>query len=225
MQELVNVLPLKVTGHGFINYSYILLNHSDKTTAIIDPAWNLSKIDSALKDSSGGLDFILLTHAHYDHVNLVEALVKKYQSKVYISEKEADFYNYLCPNLVTFRHNEVIPLGSSPIKALVTPGHTAGGSCFLVEKNLFTGDTLFIEGCGMCNCPGGSAEAMYQSLQMLQKQIPVTTLVYPGHSYGKSPGNSFQNVLNNNIYFQFDNQADFTAFRMRENQRNLLNFK
>jgi glyoxylase-like metal-dependent hydrolase (beta-lactamase superfamily II) len=98
---------------------------------------------------------------------------------------------------------------------MLTPGHTAGGVCYLIENNLFSGDTLFAEGCGYCSGRGADPRAMFHSLQLLKRTIAPQTLVFPGHSYGQLPGQTFGSLLKNNIYLAFDDERKFVQFRMR----------
>jgi hydroxyacylglutathione hydrolase len=104
------------------------------------------------------------------------------------------------------------------IRPLSTPGHTPGCICYLIGDNLFTGDVLFYEGCGMC--PDiQSAHAMFWSLQYLKGLLDPRTRVFPGHSYGMPPGQQFAQLLRDNLYLQFSNPESFAAFRLRKLQR------
>jgi hydroxyacylglutathione hydrolase len=98
--------------------------------------------------------------------------------------------------------------------------------CYLVGNNLFTGDVLFAEGCGACpNEP--AAHAMYESLDFLKRYLKPNTKIYPGHSYGKMPGQFFSNVLHDNLYLQFKDKNTFTSFRLRkgQNRAKMFDFK
>jgi len=88
----------------------------------------------------------------------------------------------------------------------------------------FCGDTLFIEGCGLCSGKGADPNNMFDTLQKLKAKISPQTRIYPGHCYGKPVGQSFKYVLENNIYLQFDGREKFVAFRMRPHQSNLFKF-
>ena len=139
-------------------------------------------------------------------------------------EKEINYYRFRCNNLQSIGHLNKIKFGNTTITSLFTPGHTAGGTCFLLKGSLFTGDTIFTEGCGICYGKGSSPKAMFRSLQMIKSIISKDVRVYPAHSFGKAPGQSFGQLLKENIYLQFDNEEDFVSFRMRKNQRGFLNF-
>ncbi len=93
-----------------------------------------------------------------------------------------------------------IPLGRKYVQCILTPGHTAGSVCYLFQKWLFTGDTLFTEGCGWCRSLGGDAEAIFESVQRLKRLIDNNVKIYPAHSYGQEVGKTMEFLLMNNIY-------------------------
>ena len=68
-----------------------------------------------------------------------------------------------------------------------TPGHTPGSQCFLVDGKLVAGDTLFLDGCGRTDLPGGDPDAMYESLTQRLAMVPDDTVLYPGHLYSPEP--------------------------------------
>ncbi|WP_207642628.1 MBL fold metallo-hydrolase [Ruminiclostridium josui] len=116
-------------------------------------------------------------------------------------------------------------MGETSIKNIHTPGHTFGSTCYLVDGNLFTGDFIFIEGCGICTSNGASAREMYTSIQKIKSNISLETRIFPGHSYGKPPGYPLKYLFENNIYFQIDDVDKFIAFRQRKGQKGIFNFK
>ncbi|PGD97843.1 MBL fold metallo-hydrolase [Bacillus wiedmannii] len=225
MLKTYEVIPLKVNKLNFINYSYLIIDKDTKYATIIDPAWDFKKIISTIENLDIILINILLTHSHFDHVNMVEPLLEKFNCQVYMSKKEIEFYHFNCKNLNELNHFDVIKVGSTEIQCLLTPGHTAGSACFLLEDSIFTGDTVFIEGCGICSGIGGSAEDMFESLKHIQRIVSPHVSVFPGHSYGKEPGYSLDYVKKQNIYFHLDKRESFVKFRMRKNQTSLFNFK
>jgi hydroxyacylglutathione hydrolase len=103
------------------------------------------------------------------------------------------------------------------IEPILTPGHTPGCTCYLIGNNLFSGDVLFAEGCGMC--PDiQAAHAMFASLERLKAWLKPDTRVFPGHSYGMPPGQPLSRLLRDNMYLQFSNRDAFAAFRLRSGQ-------
>jgi len=225
MNTLYDLYMLRLCVYNFINYSYIVVDKLRKDALVVDPAWEIDKIVNILKENDANLTSILLTHSHYDHTNLVDPLVKRFGVNVYISKKEMEFYGFRCRNLVPIEDNDKIKIGDSVITCIHTPGHTAGGMCYLLSDSLFTGDTVFIEGCGGCYGEGSDPEKLYDSIQRIKREVSMSVYVYPGHSYGKSPGYSLKSIINDNIYFQFDQKNMFVDFRMRKNQKNIFSFR
>lgn len=203
------------------NYSYMIVDNGRKKAAVIDPAWDINKILMLIDNLQLELSAVLLTHHHFDHVNLTKTLVDKFNADVYIHQKEIDLYKFKVRNMIALKDSEMIRLGDTFINCIHTPGHTCGGICYHIPGFIFTGDTVFIEGCGICS--DNSVYDMYSSIQKIKNKIVPETVVCPGHSYGKEPGVALSYLLENNIYFQLD-ARHFVKFRMRENQKSLLNF-
>lgn len=207
------------------NYSYVLYDRQYRRAAIIDPAWDIDAFANIVEDLQLHVTAVLLTHSHQDHVNLVEELVRRYHPVVYMSEREIRYYDYHCPNLRPLLDGEEILLGGGVISCMSTPGHSYGSMCYLTERHLFSGDTIFIEGCGMCSSRGADPYAMFESIQAIKQRVPAHLAVYPGHSFGKEPGYTLEYLEKNNIYFQFDEKQVFVRFRMRKNQPNWFAFQ
>jgi glyoxylase-like metal-dependent hydrolase (beta-lactamase superfamily II) len=90
-------------------------------------------------------------------------------------------------SLVEHDAGDVIEVGDIAVTCLHTPGHTPGSQCFLVHGRLVAGDTLFLEGCGRTDLPGGDPEQMYDSLMHRLAALPDETVLYPGHLYSADP--------------------------------------
>lgn len=222
MEQSYDVHLLQVGAERFRNYNYIITDKYSNEAVIIDPAWDLNLILGQIRRLNVNPTSILLTHSHDDHVNLVRPLLEYFDAKVYMSAAEIDYYSFDTENLVPFQDMDEIRLGRTLITCLVTPGHTAGGACFLLAGHLFSGDTLFTEGCGICNAPGGSADEMFNSIQRIKHIVPPHVCVYPGHSYGEAPGYTLGYLLQSNIYLLIDDKEVFINFRMRKNQQHIL---
>jgi hydroxyacylglutathione hydrolase len=225
MDRTYDQYQIKVGSKTILNFNYIIVDKNSGLAAIVDPAWERERITNTFSALDAKPDKILLTHAHHDHVNLVPWLVEACGSQVYMSAKEIAFYGFKCKNLYALEDGEQLTCGQTQITGLLTPGHTAGSMCYLLSESLFTGDTLFIEGCGMCNTFGGSPEQMFASIQQLKKTIEPQVRIYPGHSFGKDPGYTMGDLLQQNVYLQIENKEHFIQFRMRENQQHLFDFK
>ena len=207
------------------NYVYFIVDENTQKTALVDPVWNIKKILTILEQKNLDLSCILITHTHPDHTQLADVLARETGCTVHMSRIEADYYGFECINLTPLQNGEEILSGETTIKPILTPGHTRGSFCYIAGNNIFTGDTLFIEGCGLCWGKGADPSEMYNSLQMLKKTIPPDMKVYPAHCYGEKPGMVFKQVLQYNIYLDFKKKEDFIKYRMRKNQKLLFSFK
>ncbi len=219
------VCPIKVSTVFFKNNCYLLIDENTKEAIAIDPVWDLKKVENQLNSYQAKLISIFLTHSHPDHTHLADKLAKKHYCQVFMSRNEAEFYHFNCQNLELFSSEDTLKSGHFSIIPIITPGHTKGSTCFLIENNLFTGDTLFIEGCGMCVDAGSDIVDLYKSINRLKETIRPDTRVFPGHCYGILPGKPFSFLLENNIYLQLNDYKQFVTLRMRKNQDKLFAFK
>ncbi|QHI36090.1 putative polyketide biosynthesis zinc-dependent hydrolase BaeB [Kordia antarctica] len=210
------VVVLKVSNMFMINYNYLIIDHINSESILLDPAWEMDKIELALEASRTTLKGILLTHSHFDHLHLARPLAEKYDCPIWMSREEITISKYSAPQLQGIG-TKPFWVGSLKIKPLFTPGHTLGSMCYLIGNNLFSGDTLFYEGCGLC--PDiESAYDMFDSLKQITNTVKPTTRIFPGHKYVKDPGQVFSSVYQNNIYLQFNNKHDFASYRLRKGQ-------
>jgi hydroxyacylglutathione hydrolase len=221
---MIKVIICNVEKYVFFkNFTYIIFDDENKYGLIIDPAWNFNIIRDKIEENKIILKGILITHNHIDHVNLAGELSEKYQCNVYMGQ--LGFFNINRIHLRIIESEESFFIKNIKIYPFFTPGHSPESICYLIYNNLFTGDTLFIEGCGMCFDDKSSPSLLYHSLQRLKRLIPPDTKIYPGHSYGELPGQEMSYLLKNNIYLNFKDEEDFIKFRMRKGQKNLFNFK
>jgi hydroxyacylglutathione hydrolase len=225
----LTVIPLKMIHQLpqilMKNFTYLVFDPLRREALIIDPTWEMEKIEQALADNQLTLKSILVTHGHQDHVNLVKPLVEKYGCEVWMSAADVAHFCFECPNLNTIADETPFQAAGLSVTPLLTPGHTMGCVCYLIDGNLFTGDTLFIEGCGMCFGKGSDPKLLYKSLQRLKNTLGDDTKIFPAHSYGMLPGKDFSFVRQNNVYLIFDEEAPFIAYRMREGQTRLFDFQ
>ena len=104
----------------------------------------------------------------------------------------------------------MVQVGDIPVRLLHTPGHTPGSQCFLVgEKNLVSGDTLFVQGCGRVDLPGGDSDEMFRTLTQRLSKLPDDVVLMPGHNYGGEPTASLGEVRRGNPYLHLRSQDDW----------------
>ena len=100
------------------------------------------------------------------------------------------------------RSGDTVMVGEIPITLIHTPGHTPGSQCFLVDGKLVAGDTLFLDGCGRTDLPGGDPEQMYLSLTQRLAQVPDDAVLYPGHLYSEKPSATMAETRTRNVVFR-----------------------
>jgi len=179
------------------NFSYIIACPESKELAIVDASIPWPEVESALERAYRlgyhKLTQILLTHAHHDHILSLRDIKQHTDAKIYAHINEADSIKKNTDLNIDYAFREPeenIYLGQQKILALHTPGHKPGCVCYIWQEKIFTGDTLFVEGCGRCDLPGGDIDLQIQSLQKLS-QLPEDLEVRPGHDYGSIP---FSNI-------------------------------
>ena len=163
------------------NYSYLIKDDQTNTVAIIDPS-EFGPCDEKIDEKYKKLDFILVTHHHFDHVGGNTELKKKYSSKILGFEKDEK----RIPGIdILLKDDQNFKIGNLEFKTLFVPGHTSGHIAFYFEKEkiVFTGDTLFSLGCGRVF--EGTCQQMFGSLNKI-KSLPEDTKIYCGHEYTKS---------------------------------------
>lgn len=203
------------------NFVYLIGDRAAGECVVVDPAWETSKILKQAEKDGMKITGVLATHSHYDHVNGVEAVLKATDARVYVNKEEAAFLrfsradstgifiNISAPNLVPVSGGDKIKVGKIEIQFIHTPGHTPGSQCFLVNRNLVSGDTLFIGYCGRCDLPGGDPDKMYESLTQKLAKLEDDIMLYPGHNYSQTPVNRLGDEKRTNPYLGAHNAQEF----------------
>ena len=165
---------------------YIL--EDEKKIAVIDPGDEAERILEVLEETEGTVEYILLTHGHYDHTTAVPELHRALpEAKIYIHQADANGAgSRLFPlagqvdGLLLYDEGDALPLGSLTIEVLHTPGHSKGSVTLRAGDVLFTGDTLFAGSMGRTDLSGGDEEEIMASLKRLGK-LEGDFTVCPGH--------------------------------------------
>jgi len=225
----VTVTPIKMVRqlpHMVIrNYTYLVYGATTHEALVIDPTWEMQKLELELAARQLNLKAILITHGHQDHIDLVHPLVERYGCEVWMTETDIQAFSFSCDNLHPITTEAPFFAAGALVKPWLTPGHTLGCVCYMIDDNFFTGDTLFIEGCGMCFGKGSDPRLLFRSLQRMKVNLPLATKIFPAHSYGLLPGKEFSFVMQNNVYLNFVTEDAFVTYRMRKNQTRLFDFK
>lgn len=196
------------------NFIYLVHDHATDRAAVVDPAWDVPAVLALAEKQGMKITDILLTHSHNDHINGISEVLDRYDAQLHLMKEEAQFWEG-CIDMPTQHHGgDTIMLGDTPIKALLTPGHTPGSACYHVGNDVLTGDTLFVFGCGRCDMRGGDPEQMYKTLNHMAGNLPAGTVIRPGHNYAEKTTTTMEEQLEGNPFMHFDTCADFRHYRM-----------
>lgn len=174
------------------NYAYLLVAEGG-AVAVVDPG-EAEPVQAVLLEKGLGLDYVLNTHHHGDHIAGNAALIEAWGAKLVGPRAETD----RIPGMdILLDEGTAFSFGGEEVQVIETPGHTRGHICFYFPDSgvLFTGDTLFLMGCGRLF--EGSAEEMFKSLSKI-KALPDDTHVYCGHEYTVSGAQFCHHVLPDN---------------------------
>lgn len=184
---------------------YVISADGTSEALIIDPGDEPEKIIAYIDRAGLEPQYVLFTHAHYDHVCAAKELYDRYKAVMVMHERETLTYEatkQLCVSWGfepddfpmperTVRDGDVISLGGLSFQVIHTPGHTPGSICILAEDVLFTGDTLFKGSVGRTDLPGGDPLLLSRSLTRLSL-LPSETKLLCGHSAETSVGNELR---------------------------------
>lgn len=160
-------------------YTYIIASAKGREAVIIDPVIeNVNSYIKVLNELDLKLVKVIDTHIHADHVTGASKLKKATNCLTIMGEHTpADAVE------IKVKDNEIIKIDQLEIKAMYTPGHTSDSYSFLLQKFLFSGDTLLINGTGRTDFQNGSSKDAYDSIFNRLLKLPSNTVLYPGHDY------------------------------------------
>jgi glyoxylase-like metal-dependent hydrolase (beta-lactamase superfamily II)/rhodanese-related sulfurtransferase len=175
--------PIQLFDPASSTYTYLLFDTSTREALIIDPVdEQLGRDLSVLREYGLTLRWAVETHTHADHITSAGLLAEHTGARTAAPEACG-----IRTAAVQLANGSTLAFGSQLIRALHTPGHTAGSMSYTWEtegrRHVFTGDTLLINGCGRTDFQSGSAEALYRSLTQVLFALPDDTMVWPGHDY------------------------------------------
>ncbi len=200
-----------------VNFVYLLGDAETREAVAVDPAYGVGELVEMLAADGYRLTGVLATHWHPDHVGgdlmgypiegLRELLDRDALSgKVHVQRTEAEWVKRATgvsdSDLALHDSGDTVMVGAIPVRLMHTPGHTPGSQCFVVDGKLVAGDTLFLDGCGRTDLPGGDPEAMYESLTQRLGAVPNDTVLYPGHLYSPEPSATMGETRARNYVFR-----------------------
>jgi glyoxylase-like metal-dependent hydrolase (beta-lactamase superfamily II) len=180
------------------------INH----TAIVDPSAKAQNIVALLDSKQAKLDFIILTHGHFDHILQLDELRALTGAPAYIQKDDAEMLSDGRKNAFSLFFGselsladadrlldggEMLTLGEEQIQVISTPGHSRGSICLLCPDFIVTGDTIFAEGYGRYDLYGGDLATLRESLISLKK-YPRHLRLYAGHGAESTLGSAIENL-------------------------------
>lgn len=193
-------MKLEVNGYpvGYMGTNCFLVTDGESGKRfIVDPGeydHSLKKLLTNVK--MGEIEYILLTHGHFDHIMGVYDVQKNYGGKIVIHEKDGDCFTDGEKSLISrfdfdgrlpekadilVKDGDRLPFAGGSIEVIHTPGHTEGSACYLIDDLLFSGDTLFCGAFGRTDFKSGSHRDIVKSLKKLAA-LEGDKRVFPGHN-------------------------------------------
>ncbi|HEU05201.1 MAG TPA: MBL fold metallo-hydrolase [Nitrosopumilus sp.] len=187
------------------NFTYVVEDEYSGEAIIIDPSWDLQKIEQVIKRNDLKIKYIVNTHHHFDHTLGNEVMAKITGGKI-VQHKASDL-----------KHDEIvndgdkIQFGNSKLLVVHTPGHSKDSICLIGDGKIFSGDTLFVGNCGRVDLPGGSSKELYHSLFDILYNLDENLVLYSGHNYGSTPTSTIGKEKETNFVMQKRTEEEFVT--------------
>jgi hydroxyacylglutathione hydrolase len=193
----LQTLQIEQLRVGLDNFCYVVYCPITKDAAVVDPGFDIDPALKVISIKELSLQFVIVTHFHDDHANALSQVKQSPSLKTVASKLDSQHLDTTIDLCV--EDEDEIRLGKGTLHFILTPGHTPGGLCILVDNwALLTGDTLFIGDCGRTDLPGGNLKAMFISLHQKIMGLPDGLIIYPGHDYGNKPYDTLGNQKKTN---------------------------
>ncbi len=211
----LDVAPDDPKAQQMVNFIYLIGDRRTGEAVAVDPAYDIQAVLDALDADGMRLVGSLATHYHPDHVGGdfmghvegITELLERQPVPIHVQADEVPWVTRATgvseTDLAAHRSGDVLTVGEVPITLIHTPGHTPGSQCFLVDDQLLvSGDTLFLDGCGRTDLPGGDPTQLYESLTQKLAKVPDDAVLYPGHLYSEKPSATMAETRNRNVVFR-----------------------
>lgn len=207
-----------------VNFVYLIGDRETGEAVAIDPAYDIPGLLEILDADGMRLTGALATHYHPDHVGGsmmgyeiagVRELMALRPVPVHVQGDEVPWVLRTTElsesDLIAHSSGDTVLVGEIPIELIHTPGHTPGSQCFFVNGHLVSGDTLFLEGCGRTDLPGGDPAKLYESLTTKLAKVPDDAVLFPGHLYSAEPSASMGDTRRWNFVFTPKSATEWLA--------------
>ncbi|MGE3173601.1 MAG: MBL fold metallo-hydrolase [Planctomycetota bacterium] len=205
-----------------VNFVYLIGDRVAKKAVLVDPCYAVAELVQLARADGYEIEGALATHYHPDHIGGdmyghslqgVRELLTQCPCKVHVQRAEVPWVKRITgcgdTDLAVHDSGDVVKVGEIPIQLIHTPGHTPGSQCFLVQNRLVAGDTLFLQGCGRTDLPGGDPRQLYLSLTQKLAKVPDDAVLYPGHLYDPRPNAKLGETRRSNMVFQPKSEAEW----------------
>ncbi len=191
-----NMIIKRFIKNPLQNNNYVIIDEDSSEAVLIDCSEPTDDIMDYIKEQGATLKYILLTHAHFDHILGVNYYREKFGVPVFLHKDDVPLLGQLSQYVAGaesvavdkfFGDDAEFELGNKKIKVIHTAGHTEGSVCFLIDNILFSGDTLFYGTYGRVDLPFGDEQKMVESLKKLFTLFD-DIVVYPGHGESTTVG-------------------------------------
>lgn len=193
---------------GFLETNnYLIFDEESKEGVLIDCTGKNLELETYIKENGVKLKYILLTHAHFDHVLGVNTFRKEYGAKSLMHQADEEILENIDRFMSGFgfgpaeiqhidefiKDGQILTFGEESIKVLHTPGHSPGAVCYLIRDNLFAGDTIFLECVGRTDLFGGDFHQIKESIHNKIFTLDDKTKIFPGHGNFTTVGHEREN--------------------------------
>lgn len=206
------------------NFVYLIGDRQSGEAVLVDPCYKVGELVDLATADGFRVTGALATHYHPDHVGGdmfghglegIRELLTRCPCKVHVQRPEAEWVKRVTgvadSDLALHDSGDIVQVGAIPITLIHTPGHTPGSQCFLVQNRLVAGDTLFLQGCGRTDFPGGDPRQLYLSLTQKLAHVPDSAELYPGHLYDPRPHAGLGETRRSNMVFKPKTEQEWLA--------------
>jgi glyoxylase-like metal-dependent hydrolase (beta-lactamase superfamily II) len=208
-----------------VNFAYLVGDRDTGEAVVVDPAYDIRGLLDVAASDGMKVTGALVTHYHPDHVggdmmgyriSGVRELLALNPVPVHVQDDEAHGVQRVTGasdgDLVRHASGDVVDVGAIRVELIHTPGHTPGSQCFFVDgRYLVSGDTLFLEGCGRTDLPGGDPAQLYESLTQKLAKVPDDAVLFPGHLYSAEPSATMGETRQLNFVFKPRSAAEWLS--------------
>jgi glyoxylase-like metal-dependent hydrolase (beta-lactamase superfamily II) len=210
------------TAAQMANFVYVVGDSTTREVYLVDPAWDAKGLLDYIHKQEWKLKGIIASHYHADHIGGsvfgmqiegIKEVLEHTDVCIHCHKEETQWIHKQtgipASSLKSHEDGDILSCGPLELCLHHTPGHTPGSICISAQGNLVAGDTLFLNGCGRTDLPGGDPEALFRTLNQKIRKMPGSWIVFPGHHYSVQKCAHLHNVIETNPVFFNQDEEDF----------------